>query len=432
MSSSRAHSSRRNVLFAFAVALGCSKGPTADASASDAIAVADAKGPSDSNPPPEAPGSLTWTAVRGGEQCGLFSAGGVANVTPRAWTSCGHGGCETAPAVAFAQTVALRASSVASNIAGDVIFRTVMSDGTNRSVQIWRLSDGATSAIIQQRDNFASCLPIGGGSDASVVAFYGATRGLLVGRVTRDTPVAWPNDWVQTPAGVRSLFSYNELWGAAFKDDTVRLFATGSSTLKVTDTVPGAGFKSTSAPGRAFWSAWDAGTGREIVRGIGKDGVAATYVAHDANVHVVAASPERLAWIGTHGPLAREGTYTAAELYWSALPSVPADVAITRGPSLTASTDLSHLQIGGDYAATIGCTGAAASDCALIVVNLGSMKVWRLKSRPGNVFTEVLAVNSDSVILAEVAAPFSGSEAQLFKRFVRLRTASLDSLQSAW
>jgi hypothetical protein len=386
-------------------------------------------------------GRAAWSPIPGGEACGLYAADLARLRLPReVWASCGPG-CLSATALNSPGDRGIhRASAAATYADGEIYLRLESGAPAYTLIQLTRLSTGQTLAAELQTSHFESCVLSGAAAHGAFVQPIHGGPGLFAGLYDpRAGKLTWPTAWLAGPLPIMtSVFALDGGWGAAFYDGTIRtVTAQAGPALTTIETTPVPSFSAVGAGDRVFWSSLDPARGLEVIKGQVPGRGVQVFVAQDGNAHQLAASATTLVWVGAHGPEARQGTYQAAELYWSPLPTVPGEVAITRGPALPVPGGLSALQTAGDHAALVTCQpprdrAAEELRCQLLVVQLSTRRLWSVRSRPGSVFLDVLAVSPTEVVATEIDAPGRPALLQQVQRLVRLDLAHLDQLAAAW
>jgi len=380
----------------------------------------------------EASDPLAWTAVPGGADCELF-VGDVTRLAlpPPTWSDCGPGCASLAgPAPGFAQMY--KGSSSAGIVGGVMLLRRTMGDGVTGGPsrqQLFRVGDGVTLAVVEQRAS--GCAVLGAAPAApSAFTFWHPANGLLAGRAgTTPGSIEFAKTWLKTPTLPVTMFEFSGGLGWGFRDGTVRVLSTLLDTPLTVDSAAGPPFY---AAGRGSFVIWPLllPSGAEI-RGWRAGETTRIFVAEKDVITAVAQSDERIAWISTRGPEADIGKYIAAEVRWSPRPATPASVLITNGPALPASYGLGDLQLGGDFAATIG-EGEDRSRALLMVVQLSTKKTWILRGRSTDWFTTVFAISADGSEILVGATDAPGTFSGEIRRLFRLRTDRLDDLVKAW
>ncbi len=376
-----------------------------------------------------------WTAVPGGEPCGIA----VADLTkpgappPRIWSSCSDG-CLVASALTLPSDNegAGRNLSAAATVGSDVFVRIETGNPTPyRLAVITRLSDGMPIAAVKQTLSFSSCGIMASQHAAFAFPFLlPSVSGVLVGLASHtDGAVTWSP--VQHLPALNVQVMSNDLgWAIQLDDGSVRaLMPPTGATTRILDQ----GFVPTAQGGavldRMVWSSAYLGVDPEVIVGYTPAAGAQQLVAQETDDHIVALSDTTVVWIGTTGTHRHDGLYETAQLFWALWPEPAGPLSINAGPLLPATTDLASLKTWGDFAATIGCQ-QALDTCELQVVKLSTGKLWRIPRRPGAVFLDVMAVSPTELLLDEMDYP--GGFAQLVPRLVRLDLTRLDALEHAW
>src|SRR5262245_44981958 len=276
-----------------------------------------------------------WTAVPGGEACGIA----VADLTrpgapaPRTWSSCGDG-CSVASALTLPSDNegAGRNASAAATVGGEVYVRMETGNPTPyRLIVITRLSDGKPIAAVKQTASFSSCGPVA--SDHAAFAFPFNLPGgsvspprtsVLVGlaRLT-DGAVTWSP--VQTvPAFNLEVMSNDLGWAIQLNDGSVRvLMPPTDAMLRILEQ----GFLGTGQGGavldRMVWSSAHVGVDPEVIMGYTPAAGVQQLVAQETDDHIVTLSETAVVWIGTTGLRRHEGSYETAQLFWALWPDPP-------------------------------------------------------------------------------------------------------------
>jgi hypothetical protein len=286
-----------------------------------------------------------------------------------------------------------------------------------RLVHVVRIASGATLAMVEQRASLGSCVPLGLSAGAPlVVAFFDESRGVLAARVDHARGgLRWSGAWASTPAVPTSSFDTTRGLGATFDDGTVAVLADGKASWSVIDRGH-TSHRSDAEGDIVVWSRSGSAAG-DVIRGSLGGGPPSTIVDHDVDAHVVAASPEKVVWIGTRGPRAHVGEYEHAQIFFSRR---SAEGSLVAGPTLPATSGLSDLVSKGEWAATAGCS--SRSHCELFVARLDRGTVARRAPSPGRVHRGVLAISETEVLLAESNV---GTPPQRIEKLVRVKLASL-------
>jgi hypothetical protein len=378
-----------------------------------------------------------WSRVDIGDSCELYEADlARAAFARRNWRACGPG-CLVADAPVWGSFATLGDAS-ASFRKGETFVRTSVKSPRGVLTHVSRVSDGATVAAVEQR-GVANCIGLGG-ADAPLLLPYLIIGGrYVVGRVNaavEPSRVGWPGSSV-VQAGLRTClpFGWEGGWGICFNDGTIRIVGSNAATtMTQIDAASVPAFSAAARNEMAVWSGWDGATQHYVVRAYtAATGTRALAAVDTGDVSAVALSDDRLVWTGIHGPLIGQGSYESAEIY-SSPPAPTSDrIVATRGPSLPVSGGLMTLVTGGDFAATRGCVRAddGGSLCSVLVVQLSTGRLWKVSSRPGNVFNSVLAASSDEILLGEVDEA-TGDRYGLLLRLVRLSTSALDQIERGW
>lgn len=377
--------------------------------------------------------AIGWRPVPGGDRCGLFEAD-PSSLTALAWSwsACGEG-CRVSQASPWGTFAATR-SSAAGSADGLVLIEAPTTTSVRAAVM--RLTDNRAIAAIDQRAGFGECGLTAGTTTAGWLAYLGPGSGfgtLRIGRVaTEATAVTWSPEWVEQPAASLGAFATSLAYGQAMDDGTIRVFDASLKAFTVLSTPTTKVFSIAALGDFVAWSALDASssTGNNVIRASTPSRGTETYVTDPAaDLQRVALSDGVLSWIGVHGPDRASGRYTAAEMYWSKLPSQPSEVAVVAGPALPATRGLLDLRSGGDYAATLGCNDITdRSACELLVVQRSTKRLWRIRPREKKEYAKIVAVTATEVLVGEVDWPVVPAARGQIGTLLRLDVAKLDVL----
>ena len=366
-----------------------------------------------------------WLPVPMGEACGLFAAESTERFPTRTWEPCGDG-CLTAPSHLPGEIAAsLGRSSAATGADGAIVARLTMGNGSRLLVQIFSVEDGKTLGAIEQRAELAACNVAGFAPDAPrLVPFVREGGRYFAGRLAEGRGASswrWQSRWIQASPVETSPFDLGDIHGFAFDDGRVGVVPDlESAGWREIEAGPTPARHVFGVDGAAVWT-----TGSSIKRWT-REGLT-TIASQPLFVASSAASSDKIVWIGTHGPSAREGSYDAAEIYWTPT-SGPEAGQIHRGASIAARSGLSDLQTWGDYAATRGCGAGASPSCWLTVVRLSTDTVWTVQPRRGTRQAGVLAISPKEILVAEDGADHTGDD---FPRLTRLALSELDVLAAS-
>jgi hypothetical protein len=373
-----------------------------------------------------------WTAVPGGDDCGLFAAdvtrpGGPA---ARGWSACGTG-CRESPAATLPTDTGVYRYALAAGAVGNSVFlRTTSGNPAYRLMLVTDLGAGTNVAAVKQTKNFSSCAPIASGHALRALPFLLPGNVALVGvAVLAARAVTWSKPQTGLPV-ITNVFANDAGWAMQFDDGSIRTLmpATAASLTTIDRGVAPTG-QGQAVLDRMVWSSAEANRDPEVVKTFTPADGVKTIAAQDTDDHAVALSDTKVVWIGTTGPERHQGTYQSAQLSWAAWPDAGSSVQIHAGPSLAATNALSSLATWGDFAATIGC-GQSIETCQLLVVQLSTNRIWQIHRRPTGVFLDVLAVSSTEIVLTERGYP-TGYNDQV-EHLVRLDLSQLDALEHAW
>jgi hypothetical protein len=252
-----------------------------------------------------------------------------------------------------------------------------------------------------------------------VVAFLTA-RGLV-----------WSAPLPDAPFPETGAFENDLGWGLAVNDGTLRtMFPPESGPFTIVDR--GALYPAHSAVGRGTLVVSNpalSGSNDEVIRAWEPDRPSRTIVAQtDTDIPAVALSDTTMTWVGAHGPSRWDGTYAAAELYWTPFPAGKDAVPIMGGTPIPAAHGLQELQTWGDYAAVLGTDQAGRR--VLFVVRMSDGRLWTIAARPGTFYLRLLAVTPTLILLGENDG--SGVAGYQMQRLTRFEVARLDDLEAAW
>lgn len=375
---------------------------------------------------------MAWAPVPGADECELFVGDPKRlALSPPSWTDCGPG-CVSSAGPAYSFPVMSRGDSSAAVVSGELILRRVLGNGVTGGPsrqQILRINDGTTLAVVDQR--VGGCVITGDAPSAPLaIPFWNAKKGQTAGlaNAAGGAP-AFAKSWFKTTAIPLTTFAFADGVGWGFKDGTTRVIAPLTADALVTIDVSAA--PPSGAVGRGTFVVWRMllSSASEIRGWRAGETSASVYVKQTDLVRAVAQSDDKLAWISARGPEASLGRFAAADLRWSPRPGKPSEVVETVGPSLPATYGLADLQIGGDFAATIG-EPVDRSRPVLIVVQFSTKKIWTLRGGSMDWWNTVLAVSDDEILVGATDLP--GTFDQEIRRILRMKTARLDDLAKSW
>ncbi len=314
-------------------------------------------------------------------------------------------------------------------------------------IALRRLSDGAVLAGVRAPGATASgtiCGPMGYAQSAPhVFPFFKSDGGSQTGASIMGTIVAglasgnrlvWSPAVPNSPVPQTSVFENDLGWGMGFEGGTLRvMFPAESGPFTTID--QGAIYPAHSGVGRrnlVISNPAMSGNQDEVIRAWEPDRPSRTIVAQsDTTIPAVALSETTMVWVGVHGPRRWDGTYTAAELYWTSFPAGVDPVPVTGGTPLVSVAGTVEVQTWGDYAAVMSADPIKRRLVAT-VVRLSDGKQWTINPRPGASFVRLLAVSPREVVVAE--NDDSGDPALVWQMqyLTRYDLARLDELAAAW
>jgi hypothetical protein len=421
----------------------CSSSDDDDANANDAGAEANASAP---QVPPDNDASGTapplakladlvaddsvWSLLANPGQCNLREAKVVPDPFPkRTWTSCGPG-CSVTPAnLPFQEGGLVDLHPSGCFIDGEVYLATSMRAGSlGRIGRVERLSDGATLAAWLDRGKYRperSCISSWQGSAPLLFTLYDE-RGVLFGRAPRTpgSPVVWNSTWVEDlPDIANERFLADDGYGVGTEGALLFLKApTATSSIDLQGDAHAAH-----------------GLGDQIVWG-GGSGVLRSYTAAGGALDLLSVAPRivravrlsdaRLVWFDA----ARNGDLlTDLRWHWSPRARAPAAVVVHDGPAIPIVTDSTGMQLGGDWAATMGCGSTTTlNESNVHIWNITTGESWVLPQRPGWFFYRVVAISPWDLLLGEIPFSETPSTADHISNFVRLDLSALPAIVEAW
>jgi hypothetical protein len=398
--------------------------------------------------------SAGWNVVPEAAPCVLEAAvPAQVDVLPLVWSACGTG-CRTSPSKVLPtdQTV-YNGIATARVVDGDVHVRfgtskavpAVSNASDYKLIATRRLSDGALlGAVRAPGPTSASCAMMGFAASApSVLPFAKpgptgldgiSSTATIVGGLIRAGKLAWSTPAADLPSPQTSVFENDLGWGMALNDGTLRVAIPPESGLRIID--EGAVYPAHSAVGWGSLVVSNpalAGNQDEVIRAWEPNRSSRTIVAMpDTDIPSVALSATTMVWTGVHGPRRWDGTYTAAELYWTPFPAGKDTVPLLGGTPLPSATHgLMELQTWGDYAATWGVP-EGADFAVLIVVRMSDQRVWTIRKRPGARLKRLLAVTPAEILVGENDDTGDPALEWHMQHLTRYELAHLDALAAAW
>ena len=385
-----------------------------------------------------------WKPMPEAEQCEVYSAYPT-HLPPafRTWTDCGTG-CQAAPAQAIAglPTDVVRNPTGVAFLKSDPYVRTYsVLPGANPNLWVLsRLSDGAVFGAVQFR-NWQTCFGYAAFVDsADVAAIVEPSSGMRVARFALDSakPPTW-SPWNGVLPIYTTGFAASTFWGLSTLAGTVAVADWLSGTLAPVDT-GSVTFSSAARSDVAVWTTQN-GVSKGVVKAYSPTAKNVWTLVDQpvSNASVVALSPARIYWVTVSGPGWTSGSYENSALWMSELPVGATTVAPTKVADLQAVAGILNLHVGGDHAATIACfpgpdggLGSGVEACPVLVVSTSTGKLWKLPSRPGKIFHNVLSVSDQELLLGESNNPSDPAAAQRIDTLVRLKLDALDALQNGW
>lgn len=176
-----------------------------------------------------------WSAVPGGDACGLVQADLTQSgaPAPRTWIACGAGCLEASPASLPSDVVVARLSAAAAVVGGEAYLRLesggnlpnpAVSGGRQYDLTlVTRLADGSLLAAVQQTQTFDKCGVLASERTPLLFPFIETGQVALVGTVN---PGAGTTAWSLPQTGVpliARVLSNNLGWGMQFDDGTIRI-----------------------------------------------------------------------------------------------------------------------------------------------------------------------------------------------------------------
>jgi hypothetical protein len=307
-----------------------------------------------------------------------------------------------------------------------------------------RLSDGAVLAAVRAPGATTSetiCSPLGFAPSAPhVLGFQRADApgsgaggpGTTVVAFLKSSGLAWAPPVVNLSTVQTSVFENDLGWGLALYDASLRFMSPPDrGPLSIIDQ---AQYPAYSAVGRGSLVISNpvvpAGTD-EILRVWEPIKASRTVVAQaDTAVRSVALSDAMVAWVGVHGPERRDGTYTAAEMYWSSPPAGKDTVSIMGGVALAGTHGFKEIQTWGDYAVTTGYPDGA-QHASLFVVRFSDRRAWVVPARAGADIVRLLAISPTEIVTGENADTGDPALSWQMQYLTRYDLTRLDDLAAA-
>lgn len=387
-----------------------------------------------------------WSAVPGTEPCVLEAADPArVDLVPFSWASCGSG-CSTTPTKVLATDDTVFGGSVSARVTGtgnDVHVRfATMWTSHYYMIAVRRLSDGGLLGAVRASgptNTGTICGPMGFAPSAPhVIPFFKGTAagsdgvttsGTLVAALLTPTGIVWSPPAPNIPIPQTSVLENDLGWGFGLYDGTLRvMIPPESGPFTIIDRGSYPAYSAVGWGSLVISNPALSGSNDEVIRAWEPNRPSRTIVVQaDTAVRAVALSSTTMAWAGVHGPGRRDGTYTAAELYWTPFPAGKDSVPIMGGTALPAEHGLLELQTWGDYAVATGIA-RGGTRLVMFVVRLSDGRLWTLNPRPGAVFMRLLAVSPTEIVVGEnndTGDPALASQVQLITRY---ELAQLDTL----
>lgn len=384
-----------------------------------------------------------WTPVPGLEKCGVrVGKPGNPLFAPKVWADCGTGCLVTSAELPRGTKQWVLDGNVgAAMLDGSAFVRLVIDASEAQVEQIVRVSDGTTANAVAMLPAASQCYIAGSAND--VIRLFtpfwnvsGVTDKVQGGVVDASEwgPIQWLPGWL-TLSGAHAFFQWHGGWGIAFDDGTVQVAQsqTATSLMKIDSNASAPIVDTAGRAAHVFWAAWN-GIDRDLLRGFVDGAPAETYVDPSTGTRIgpLALSDAHLVWLVRRNEQA-DGAYLTLEVDYSPVPDHAADVVVTVGPQLPATSGLGNLGTGGDYAAAISCykSDATMYECRPFVVQLSTKKVWRVRPRvPGYYMNAILGVSNDEIVVGETDSTKAGVGNHI-RRIVRFKTASLGTWADA-
>jgi hypothetical protein len=375
-----------------------------------------------------------WAPAPGSSPC-VLEVADVAKVAvvPYVWSACGSG-CSTTGSKVLDTDDSVPSRLASARVeSGEVHVRvSTMWGGHYYMNAVRRLSDGALVAAVRAPGPTAastSCGWLGFAPSAPHVLGFqnspdgsAASSGTVVAAFLQAGSLVWGGPVAGVSVLQDSVFENNLGWGAQFDDGTLRVMFPPTS-AQMTTIDQGTSYPAHSAVG---WGSLIisnpalSGSLDTIIRAWEPDRPSRTIVAQpDTNIPSVALSDAKLVWVGVHGPGRLNGTYTAAEVYWTPFPAGAETVPVMGGTALPGVHGFLELQTWGDYAATTGEPDEAGHS-SLFVVRLSDGHVWSVPPRSGASYVRVLTVTPQEILVGEIddsGAPGLRQEMQYLTRY---------------
>lgn len=401
------------------LSLACRRGEsvaTDAASTGETAGVADVAGLDATDSPTD---SITgeWEPVPGWEQCQVFARRGGLNAIPaRKWTACGPG-CSTAPAATPGWGKGFAPVAAGATRDSEVLLKTGSVEPTH-ALQLSRLSDGATLALLEIRGPVAECgaLAADNVNAPELFGLYGG-KPPAVGavRVVDGIPLA---SAVRDLSGKITVdqFAFGATgWGIGARSGIY--FAADSAAVTLKQLAVGEPFGTTSQGTTVFWSQV---TGDSSALKVSFDGQAPRELVGTTSEGapiLPAVGAGRLAWMAVSGPDRFGGVYTGERLAWSEALPTPTGSAVVAvfGPALPAGW-VSAPRVGPGHVAVVLCV-TGSDGCALVVAETSTKKAWSIPARPTMRWRRVLAMSAGELVALEASVDAPSWAADSIVRF---------------
>lgn len=367
------------------------------------------------------------------------------DVLPFAWTDCGPG-CSTTPTKVLASDEVVFGRAVSARVYDSEVhvrFSTIWAYHYYLTA-VRRLSDGGLVAAVRAPgDTTMNCGPVGFAPSAPhVLGFFKgmmpgpdglSTIGTYVVASLGANGLVWSAPAPNLSPIETSVLENDLGWGLALYDGTLRVkipVDTGPLALIDQGSYPaysavGWGHLVISNPALP-------GSSDEVIRAWEPSRPSRTIVAQaNSGIPAVALSDTAMAWVGVHGPGRSDGTYTAAELYFTPFPAGKDAVSVMGGIPLTEVGGTVELQTLGDYAAIMSAD-QSKKYLAITIARLSDGHLWILRHRPGAVFMRLLAISPAEIVVGENDDTGDSKLASQMQHLTRYEVARLDDLSAAW
>jgi hypothetical protein len=384
-----------------------------------------------------------WTSVPGAAPCALEVADPPQiDIVPFVWTDCGPGCTTTAAKVLATDEYVFNRLASARNYPDGVHVRLATMRGSVYYLNaVRRLSDGALLAAVRAAgDTRKICGLIGFAPSAPhVIGFQKAdsaqagSLGTTVVAFLQSGTLGWAPPAPGLSTIQTSVVEYDIGWGLGLYDGTLRVMMPASSTpLAIVDRGSYPAYSAVGWGSLVISNPAPSGSPDEVIRAWDPQQPSRTIVAQaDTGIPAIALSATTMAWVGVHGPGRRDGTYTAAELYFTPFPAGQDAAPIMGGTPIPAVNGLLELQTWNDHAAALGVL-AGSTNFVLFVVRLSDGHLWTIKQRPGAVFMRVLALSPTEIVVGENDNNSDPALASQVQHLTRYQLARLDDLAAAW